>query len=209
MVDRAGVSNELFRFSTTTLQWEQLDADLVSGSPPSARSQHAMAAVGSDLFVFGGDVYQYLVDRPGVPVRSNDLFRFSTTALQWEQLDEDLVSGSPPSARDYHTMAVVGSDLIVFGGSTDSGEEACCACWQPSGVMSDIAPTIVPRASAVRARLHGLEGGFRVCHHPGLVVTLGSVHQLYTGTVRLSEDTTDDHVHNVASRATWCTGGAV
>ena len=54
MVDRAGGSNELFRFSTTALQWEQLDEDLVSGSPPSARYGHAMVAVGSDLIVFGG-----------------------------------------------------------------------------------------------------------------------------------------------------------
>ena len=41
-------------------------------------------------------------------------------------------------------MGVVGSDLFVFGGHTGSGEEACCACWPPSGVMSDIAPTIAP-----------------------------------------------------------------
>ena len=54
MLDCAGLSNELFRFSTTALQWEQLDAALVSGVPPSARGGHAMAAVGSDLFVFGG-----------------------------------------------------------------------------------------------------------------------------------------------------------
>ena len=58
-----------------------------------------------------------MLDRAGY---SNDLFRFSTTELQWEQLDADLVSGSPPSARVYHAMAVVGSDLIVFGGQTDS-----------------------------------------------------------------------------------------
>ena len=96
-----------------------------------------------------------MLDRAGG--YSNDLFRFSTTALQWEQLDADLVSGSPPSGRNGHAMAVVGSDLFVFGGYTDSGEEARCACWPPSGVMSDITPTIVPRAAVVRARLHGLE----------------------------------------------------
>jgi hypothetical protein len=80
---------------------------------------------------------------------SNELFRFSTTTLQWEQLDAALVSGSPPSARSLYAMAVVGSDLIVFGGYTGSGEEARCACWPPSGVMSDIAPTITPRAATL------------------------------------------------------------
>ena len=147
-----------------------------------------------------------MLDRAGY---SNDLFRFSTTALQWEQLDADLVSGSPPSARSGHAMVVVGSDLIVFGGSTDSGEEARCACWPPSGVMSDIAPTIAPRAAAVRARLHGVERVCRAWRHQGLVVTRGAAQQLYAGTVRRSGHTTDEHVHNVASRATWCTGGAV
>ncbi len=55
-VDRDGGSNELFRFSTTTMQWEQLDAPQVSGSPPSSRHDHGMVAVGSDLYVFGGDI---------------------------------------------------------------------------------------------------------------------------------------------------------
>ena len=56
MLDRAGFSTELFQFSTTAMEWEQLDAALVSGVPPSARGGHAMAAVGSDLYVFGGQL---------------------------------------------------------------------------------------------------------------------------------------------------------
>jgi hypothetical protein len=54
MFDRAGPSSELFRFSTTDLKWEQLDATRVSGSPPSARYEHGMVSVGSDIYVFGG-----------------------------------------------------------------------------------------------------------------------------------------------------------
>ncbi len=56
LLARAGASNELFRFSTTEQKWEQLDAPRVSGSPPSRRSGHGMVAVGSDLYVFGGQV---------------------------------------------------------------------------------------------------------------------------------------------------------
>jgi hypothetical protein len=44
----------LFRFSTTNQLWEQLNAQQVSGSPPSARTFHGMVAVGIDLYVFGG-----------------------------------------------------------------------------------------------------------------------------------------------------------
>ena len=126
MVDRAEISNELFRFSTTASQWEQVDPTLVSGVPPSARSDPVMAAVGSDLFVFGGYT-EYPVDQ-SYPY-SSELFQFSTTAMEWEQLDAALVSGVPPSARGGHAMAAVGSDLFVFGGQTDWGEQARCACW--------------------------------------------------------------------------------
>ena len=87
-----------------------------------------------------------MLDRAGY---SNELFRFSTTALQWEELDAALVSGSPPSARDGHSMAAVGSDLFVFGGWTYSGEEARCAGSPLSGVMSDITPTITPSTATL------------------------------------------------------------
>jgi hypothetical protein len=58
MLDRAGGSNGLFRFSTTDLQWEQLDATRVSGSPPTAIfnygfGSNSMVSVGSDIYVFG------------------------------------------------------------------------------------------------------------------------------------------------------------
>ena len=110
----------------------------------------------------GPDTRGCMLDRAGgggPPIfgYSNEIFRFSTTALQWEELDAGLVSGSPPSAREGHTMAAVGSDIFVFGGYTDQGEEARCACWPPSGVMSEIAAAIGPRTTAVRARPHGLE----------------------------------------------------
>ena len=48
--------DDLYRFSTTAFEWEKLDAALVSGSPPSARHNYAMAAVGSNLFLFGGTI---------------------------------------------------------------------------------------------------------------------------------------------------------
>ena len=132
----------------------------------------------------GPDTRGCMLDRAGGGIgQSSELFRFSTTALQWEQLDAALVSGSPPSARDGHTMAAVGSDIVVFGGYTDQGEEPRCACWPPSGVMSEIAAAIGPRTTAVRARPHGLERGCCAWRHPGLVVKHGAAQQFYTGTV--------------------------
>ena len=50
------LSEELFRFSVETLTWTKLDtAAGVTGTGPSARSEHSMASVGSDIYVFGGD----------------------------------------------------------------------------------------------------------------------------------------------------------
>ena len=53
----AGLSQELFRFSVETLTWTKLDtAAGVTGTGPSAREDHSMALVGSDVYidVFGG-----------------------------------------------------------------------------------------------------------------------------------------------------------
>ena len=46
--------SDFFRLSTTTFEWELLDAPRISGSPPSARNHHGMVVVGNDIYVFGG-----------------------------------------------------------------------------------------------------------------------------------------------------------
>ena len=56
---------------------------------------------------------------------SQELFRFSVETLTWTKLDTAAgVTGTGPSARSGHSMASVGSDIYVFGGSrdTDGGE---------------------------------------------------------------------------------------
>jgi N-acetylneuraminic acid mutarotase len=109
-------SNDLFRFSTTEEKWEQLDAQRVSGSPPSARLFLCMVSVGSDLYVFGGgDPTGWFVGY------STELFRFVTTEQKWEQLDAQRVSGSPPSRQLVYGMVSVGSDLYVLGGDSNNG----------------------------------------------------------------------------------------
>jgi hypothetical protein len=72
-------------------------------------------------------------------VESNELFWFSTTKMQWEQLDAPQVSGSPPSSRHDHGMLAVGSDLYVMFGSFE-GDTRRCAAGNWSGCMPDRAP---------------------------------------------------------------------
>ena len=106
----------LFRFSTTKMQWGQLDAPQASGSPPGARSGHGMVAVGSDLYVFGGSkiLGSYYFNFGGP---TNEFFRFSTTERKWEEIQ---VNSTKPNARSGLGMAAVGSDLYVFGGGGES-----------------------------------------------------------------------------------------
>ena len=51
---RAGPSDELWRFSTATLQWELLGAAADGSVRPSARESFGMTAVGEAIYVFGG-----------------------------------------------------------------------------------------------------------------------------------------------------------
>ena len=57
-VEHAGLSAELFRFSTTTNHWTKLNDQPLDKTnlPPSARHGHSMTSVGDDLFVFGGRI---------------------------------------------------------------------------------------------------------------------------------------------------------
>ena len=52
------LSDELWRFSTSTLGWERVDRTAVNGTGPSGRVFHVMSSVGLDLWVHGG----YLTD---------------------------------------------------------------------------------------------------------------------------------------------------
>ena len=134
--------------------WRDATANVWAEGKPSERQGHAMAA-GPDgsLYVFGGSG------------SNNELYKLDMDTKEWHLITP---RGSVrPSARYQHAMAAVGSDIFVFGGITDQGEEARCACWPPSGDMSDIAAAIAPRAAAVRARLHGLGAGVPCLVSPG------------------------------------------
>ena len=50
----ARISDELWRFSTSTLGWERVDSTAANGAGPSGRDYHVMSSVGLDLWVHGG-----------------------------------------------------------------------------------------------------------------------------------------------------------
>lgn len=69
-----GSTNDLYCFDTSKSEWLRVEA---KGVLPEPRSFHAMVSVGSNLYVFGGC---------GTKGRLNDLHRFNTEALEWEQM---------------------------------------------------------------------------------------------------------------------------
>ena len=51
----AGYSADLFKFSTDSMEWTDLSAEVVvNGTRPSEREYHDMTAVGKDIYLFGG-----------------------------------------------------------------------------------------------------------------------------------------------------------
>ena len=53
-VPHADLTDELWRFSTSTLGWERVDRTGANGPGPSGRWFHVMSSVGMDLWVHGG-----------------------------------------------------------------------------------------------------------------------------------------------------------
>jgi hypothetical protein len=51
-----------------------------------------------------------------------DLWRFSTSTRVWERVDSTDVYGDSPVGRCSQVMTLVGQDLWVHGGESDSGE---------------------------------------------------------------------------------------
>eukprot|EP01062_Namystynia_karyoxenos_P002787 TRINITY_DN10987_c0_g1_i1.p1 TRINITY_DN10987_c0_g1~~TRINITY_DN10987_c0_g1_i1.p1 ORF type:complete len:385 (+),score=78.06 TRINITY_DN10987_c0_g1_i1:93-1247(+) len=91
--------------SATASQWSA--PPVVGGEPPQPRYGHAMAAVGTTIFLHGG--------MAGARKMLGDLFRLETAAAQpvWEAVPID---GPSPAPRAYHVMVAADSVLCVFGG---------------------------------------------------------------------------------------------
>lgn len=84
-------------------QWEEVTS---REGVPGARSSHAIAAVGSKVYLFGGEL------QPRVPIDST-LYAFNLDTRAWAVVP---ATGDVPSPRIGVTMVAVGPTLYVFGG---------------------------------------------------------------------------------------------
>lgn len=111
--------NDVYVLDTVNYRWSK---PKVGGVPPSKRRAHTACLYKHGIYVFGG----------GDGVRAlNDVWRLDvqdTNKMSWKLISSPSLSSaekSPsdgkPKARGYHTANMVGSKLIVYGGS-DGGE---------------------------------------------------------------------------------------
>ncbi|KAI1870887.1 hypothetical protein JX265_005927 [Neoarthrinium moseri] len=109
--------NDIYVLDTVNFRWHR--PRVVGDKIPSARRAHTACLYKNGIYVFGG----------GDGVRAlNDVWRLDvadTNKMSWK-LVSGPSSGSPgrdnkPKARGYHTANMVGSKLIIYGGS-DGGE---------------------------------------------------------------------------------------
>lgn len=112
--------NDVYVLDTTNFRWSR--PRIVGDRVPSKRRAHTACLYKNGIYVFGG----------GDGVRAlNDIWRLDVsdvTKMSWRlvsspERDKPSPSGRDvrPKARGYHTANMVGSKLIIYGGS-DGGE---------------------------------------------------------------------------------------
>ncbi|KAG5246736.1 Met-10++ family protein [Salix suchowensis] len=106
--DPSNILNDVWVLNTANMEWKLIQC---TGSVFSPRHRHAAAAVGSNIYVYGG-------------LNNNDtilssLHVLNTGDLQWKEVSSD---GEQPCARHSHSMLAYGSKVFVFGGY--NGEKA-------------------------------------------------------------------------------------
>ena len=110
------VFGDLWKFSTDTATWETLTPSTVipsTGQTPGVRFCHAMAIVGTNIFIHGG------FDSPSF-IGKADFWQFDTETATLEQLTtpQGVVA---PEGRGHHVMTAVGGDLWMHGGRGVNG----------------------------------------------------------------------------------------
>ncbi|SCV71171.1 BQ2448_2759 [Microbotryum intermedium] len=103
--DGPNYSSSVYYFETTSHEWVK---PKVYGSTPTKRRAHAAVLYGSRIIIFGGGNGSNALQ----DVHSLDVSNHYRPT--WSDLE---VRGPKPVRRGYHSMTLVGSKAVVFGGS--------------------------------------------------------------------------------------------
>ncbi|GAX84212.1 hypothetical protein CEUSTIGMA_g11635.t1 [Chlamydomonas eustigma] len=113
---RTPISNEFYAYNLESANWEIIQA---AGLRPEPRVAHTAAVVqdSSSIYIFGG--------RSGKEMGEgafDDLHLFDTSTSMWSLVTDE--KGTPPPKRSFHTAAVAGSSMYIFGGCGAEGRLA-------------------------------------------------------------------------------------
>jgi len=107
--DGHGTNFDLASFDPYTCTWTNIAKSAQKGTPPPSRTNHAAAAVGKNMYIFGGnnnnEAGQYQVLK--------DFCMLDTRTMTWSTPQ---TTGTAPCARSGHTLTAIGKKLYLFGG---------------------------------------------------------------------------------------------
>ena len=115
-------SNDLYSFNLKTRKWRLLIDDQSNKSQddpayilcPHGRRSHSTIVYNNKMILFGG--YQENLHK-----HFNDLFEYDPRVNKWKLIN---FKGSAPSQRRRHGCNIVGSQMIIFGGTGPRKTEA-------------------------------------------------------------------------------------
>lgn len=113
---RTPIDSNVYVLDITNFQsgWKKVDVTHVSNNDgctiPSARLAHAQAAVGNNLYIFGGRLGVDMND-----IALPDMYVFNTETLEWKG-PIIFASSDSPGPRSFHKMISVKNKLYLFGG---------------------------------------------------------------------------------------------
>jgi len=110
--------NDVHCFNLDTLQWEELQTTSIKDQMPQPRSGHSIAAVGENIFLFGGGVWDR--EHSAWVKKFNDLFSLNTQTLEWKKLDTD---GVVPTASKFASVFSIDHHIIIAGGASVYDDE--------------------------------------------------------------------------------------
>ena len=107
--DGHGTNFDLATFDPYTRSWTNVAKTAQKGILPPSRTNHASAAVGKNMYMFGGnnnnEAGQYQV--------LDDLNMLDTVTMTWSR---PKTTGAIPCARSGHTLTAIGKKVYLFGG---------------------------------------------------------------------------------------------
>jgi hypothetical protein len=139
--------NDVYVLDTVNFRWSKpaiLGDGRAGDRYPSKRRAHTACLYRNGIYIFGG----------GDGVRAlNDVWRLDvsdTTKMSWKLISAPsspaTEDNSKPKARGYHTANMVGSKLIIFGGS--DGGECFRDVWIFDAATSLFSPVAIPPSAS-------------------------------------------------------------